>query len=308
MNANVTRFDPRATHALTPQRNQKAVESLFGTIVLATGQTEACKNAAAFAKALAQRYGTRIVVAKALPSYPMDPIKAERVIRHSLISLCRWTRMRELEPYVTERIVVRDEPQASLARTLEIEPAKLVLMGSHGSKGFERLLLGSVAEELARESAVASLIVGPNCVQNFDNFARFRTVLFATDLSDTSFAPLELLRTLNASLGTKVFVVHAFQAYGAEATERYSQRMCAADLIKTNLTGIPLAGVAVEEGHPPVVIRRFAELFNADAIVLGLRRGGEYSRAATHLRSLTSKIIAVATCPVLTVATNRKQQ
>jgi len=289
------------------QTDRDSVQSVLKTLILATGETQPCRKAAAFAKALAQRYGTQIIVAEAVPSYPMDQLKAERSVRQALVALRRWTECNGLDPYVTERIVVRDEPNEGLARALSIEPANIVLMGSHASKGFERLLLGSVAEELARQSDVASLIVGPKCGGDFDVYAQFRTVLFASDLSDTSFAPFTLLKNLQASFGTKVFAVHAFRAAGADAAERYSLRMAAADRIKADLAGISLMGIAAEEGHPAAVIRRFAESLKADAIVLGLRRGGEYTRAATHLRSLTSKIIAVASCPIFTVATNREK-
>jgi nucleotide-binding universal stress UspA family protein len=60
--------------------------------------------------------------------------------------------------------------------------------------------------------------------------------------------------------------------------------------------------IHVEFGHPVKIITGFARRSNADAIVMGIRGGGEWDRATTHIPwALAHRVIAHATCPVLTI-------
>lgn len=276
--------------------------NLFRRIVLATAETRACQKAALMAKAIAEEHGAEILVAESLPVYPLDLTKAEKAVRGALIGLRRWTKKMRLDPFVSERIVVREEPASTIAKALKTEPAELVVMGTHGSKGFERLLLGSVAEELARENGVFSLIVGPECGNDFQRFARFRKLLFATDLSSPSFAALTLLRRLEAATAPHVFVLHAMDTDDPSPVRKYQRRTEVRSLLLHELAGLNVSAVIVEDGKPAELIRAFSESFEVDAIVLGIRRGSEFTRAATHLHSLASKIINQARSPVFTVA------
>jgi nucleotide-binding universal stress UspA family protein len=54
---------------------------------------------------------------------------------------------------------------------------------------------------------------------------------------------------------------------------------------------------------PPVkAITSFANRIRASAIVMGIRRGGELTRAATHIPwAIVHRVIAEARCPVLTI-------
>ena len=299
MNAHVMPIEAASTRESAKVR---FAPNLFRRIVLATAETRACQKAALMAKAIAEEHGAEILVAESLPVYPLDLAKAEKAVRGALIGLRKWTKRMRLDPFVSERIVVREEPASTIAKALRTEPAELVVMGTHGSKGFERLLLGSVAEELARENGVFSLIVGPECANDFQRFARFRKVLFATDLTAPSFAALALLRRLQAATAPHVFVLHAIDSDDPDPVRRYERRMEVRSLLFHELAGLNVSAVIVEDGKPTELIRAFSEFFDVDAVVLGIRRGSEFTRAATHLHSLTSKIINQARSPVFTVA------
>ncbi|WP_130422562.1 universal stress protein [Edaphobacter modestus] len=45
------------------------------------------------------------------------------------------------------------------------EKADLIIVGSHGASGLERLVLGSIAESILHHAICPTLIVGPNCVR-----------------------------------------------------------------------------------------------------------------------------------------------
>lgn len=53
-------------------------------------------------------------------------------------------------------------PRHEIVAELEERPADLVVLGTHGRSGFERLLLGSVAADVARRASTSVLIVPPS--------------------------------------------------------------------------------------------------------------------------------------------------
>lgn len=54
------------------------------------------------------------------------------------------------------------QPRQEILDRLEEEPADLVVMGTHGRSGFERLLLGSVASEVVTRTPTNVLVVPPS--------------------------------------------------------------------------------------------------------------------------------------------------
>lgn len=60
-----------------------------------------------------------------------------------------------------EPVMETGEARREILRRLEEQPVDLVLLSTHGRGGFERLMLGSVAAEVVRESPVSVLLVPP---------------------------------------------------------------------------------------------------------------------------------------------------
>ena len=64
-----------------------------------------------------------------------------------------------------QRKVVVGAPGREIVKTVESEKIDLVIMGSHGRKGPERTLFGSVAEYVVKHSSAPVLIVNPHRVE-----------------------------------------------------------------------------------------------------------------------------------------------
>lgn len=64
-------------------------------------------------------------------------------------------------PLAAHRRVLRGEARREILGHLEEVEADLVMLGTHGHGGAERLLLGSVASEVAREARVSVLLIPP---------------------------------------------------------------------------------------------------------------------------------------------------
>ncbi len=67
-------------------------------------------------------------------------------------------------PNFMRKAVVGD-PGHEIVKTVERENIDLVIMGSHGRKGSERTLFGSVAEYVVKHSPMPVLIVNPHSVK-----------------------------------------------------------------------------------------------------------------------------------------------
>jgi len=58
-----------------------------------------------------------------------------------------------------ERQLVEGDPVSEILRVAREMPADLIVMGTHGRTGLERLLMGSVAEEVLRKATCPVLTV-----------------------------------------------------------------------------------------------------------------------------------------------------
>jgi nucleotide-binding universal stress UspA family protein len=181
----------------------------------------------------------------------------------------------------------------------------LILLGSRGDLGVERLFLGSTAEEIFRTAHSPVMTVGPRAGAP-PKIGRFHHVLFATDFSEHSRTALPWLNKLLAqdqeAKITLAHFVHHDTSSGTEGPHRTARLECElAELLPVSLRP-RIAAAVVEPGSPGRSITSLAERCGADLIVLGVRYGGAFLRAATHgYASVTNEVIGKAPCPVLTI-------
>jgi nucleotide-binding universal stress UspA family protein len=90
----------------------------------------------------------------------------------------------------------------------------LVVVGTHGRRGIEKVLLGSVAEQVFRDASCSVLTVGPHSYQDrrADLHGEVRTYLFATDFSEASLRALPLARLLAHQTKGRLILLHVVPA------------------------------------------------------------------------------------------------
>ena len=64
-----------------------------------------------------------------------------------------------------KRIIVSGDPVSKILETIVSEGIDLLVMGTHGRKGLEHAIFGSVAENVVKKSPVPVLIVNPHKVK-----------------------------------------------------------------------------------------------------------------------------------------------
>jgi nucleotide-binding universal stress UspA family protein len=60
-----------------------------------------------------------------------------------------------------QRRIVSGEPAVEILKTIESEGMDLVVMGTHGRKGLEHTIFGSVVENVVKKSPVPVLVINP---------------------------------------------------------------------------------------------------------------------------------------------------
>jgi nucleotide-binding universal stress UspA family protein len=189
----------------------------------------------------------------------------------------------------------------ALDRALKDFAIDLIVVGTHGRTGAQRLLMGSVAEEVFRRSHVPVLTIGPFECRGAHRGGRFRHVLFATDFSEESLpaAPYALsMAQENQARLTLLHVMKAPDTFDKAAEDQISSAMFRLHAL------VPEAAEAwcrpdavVRFGTTADQILKLAKERDADLIVLGIRGSQGVPGAATHIERVTAhKVVAHALC------------
>jgi nucleotide-binding universal stress UspA family protein len=193
-----------------------------------------------------------------------------------------------------------------LAGTKDID---LIVVGTHGRSGLGRVLIGSVAETIFREAPCPVLTVGPRLMADPKWSLKIREVLYATDLTPSSEDALPYATSLAQENRARLVILNVLtKPKSGEFTEL--ERHASSTLQRLQNLVPPQAGLwrqpycMVESGDPAEKILDVASGYKADAIVLGIRPHSV--GVATHFsRPTAHRVIAGATCPVLTVRGER---
>lgn len=181
----------------------------------------------------------------------------------------------------------------------------LIILGSRGDVGLTRLFEGSMAEEIFRTALCPVLVVGPNAGSAGPG-ETFNHLFFPSDLSSFSKAAVPYVEFLLAeNPAARVSLAHFLEHDPGTAYDRYKLRHDAEHEL-TSMFSPALRGqienVAVEFCSPADGMIAMARGLAADVLILGVRQGGSFTRAATHgLCSMTHQIVSQAPCPILTV-------
>ncbi len=293
---------------------QAGARVTLNNILYLTDFSEPSEAALPFAAAIAREYGAKIYLYHALipgafvyttPELTVAGLEAQEEGAEA--------EMKRAEAQIVglphETIIERATGVwSSLEQAVKDYEADLVVLGTHGRTGAEKLLLGSIAEEVFRRSRVPVLTIGPGARHTAHAGAKFRNVLYATDFSKESLTALPYALSMAEENQARLILVHAMKPSTTPLSEREEQDLVSNaifqlhELLPTGAEMWCTAEAVVREGNPAEKILEVAREKGADLIVLGLRERGTHLGAATHLERATAhKVVAHATCPVLTV-------
>src|SRR6185437_11339028 len=104
---------------------------------------------------------------------------AEDALEELRIDLCK-------EKVRCEAALIDGDPSSAILSATVEKNVDLVVVGTHGKEGWDRLAWGSVAEEVIRKASCAVLTVGPRVPEPAQYEWTLRNIIFPTDFSPQS--------------------------------------------------------------------------------------------------------------------------
>lgn len=280
----------------------------LGNILFATDLSEESAHAIDWLRWFCRHYASSVYVVYVLNLFPFG-LSAEEIAEARSIAAKRFDRFirkHHLNQKAFTPMLMVGDTAVSVTEFVDKHEIALVVLGSRAI-GLNRLLRGSISEEVFRSVDCPVLTVGPRA-KSPRSAVGIKQVLFPTQLTKQSGSVLthfDFLFKSNPRCG--LALAHFLPKESRSVVDRHKTRKeLQAKLIDLVPPGLrdQIDDVVVERCSPVKGIHEFAERYRADLVILAVRDAGLFTRAATHRpRSITHQIIQSATCPVLTIRT-----
>jgi nucleotide-binding universal stress UspA family protein len=280
-------------------------------VLLATDFSPASEGALQFAERIARRYGSKLFAAHVISPLETEMIGPERwAASYAVLEQAARNEMQRLASRLQglpHQMVLRHGAVWDvLSELVEQWNIDLLVVGTHGRSGFERLLMGSVAEDIFRQAPCPVLTVGPKASAERGKEVEFSEIVFATDFSPESLAAAPYALSLAQDYQARITLVHVVTEHIGPLT---AAELVVLDRMKDLRSLVSEeAGLwcrpeyVVKFGDPVGGILEAARENHADLIVMGVRPAEGHLAAATHISTATAhSIVSLSTCPVPTV-------
>jgi nucleotide-binding universal stress UspA family protein len=280
--------------------------------------SEISQHAFDHAAAVARWYGGRLTLLYVFPNLPvldLPPLVLEAADRERLIDKMR--RMAEHAPNVSidvrvqQAAYIHDEILAQLDAT----DADLLVLGTHGRSGFQRLFLGSVTEKVIRKACCPALVVPPRAPDVAPTApVQFLRILCPVDFSESSLRALAHAVNMTGEADAHLTILHVFETPSVISPEPAAleidlARIREAAVIETRRrlhelipqearTRCTVETAIVQGGAHREILRRAAAQ-RSDLIVMGVHGRGAVD--VLLFGSTTHHVIRGSSCPVLIV-------
>lgn len=216
----------------------------------------------------------------------------------ALLELGRLTRTAQEHGVSAQPLLLYGDPIDCILETAVRHHTEIIVMGTEGRTGWDRLRIGSTTERVVCKSPCPVLTVhGGLAGDVFRHPAkvRLRRILLGTDFSRDADSALHVVCDLALKLHATVRIVHASRAAPANGQ---LDRTIAKHARHLRSAGIEADGVCVP-GDPVETILTQAAVYQADLLAVGTR--GRRGLSRLILGSVAEALIKRAGCPVLTV-------
>lgn len=293
-------------------------------ILCPTDFSEFSARALRHALALARRFEAKLTVLHVIPQplayggdmpyFPNPPLVESRSYKTEAEAELRQF----VEPAILDQIAIQFEirqgmPWREIRAAADDLGTDLLVMGTHGRGGFERFILGSVAEKVLHSASCPVLTVCHEGGRTWNSPGLISRILCATDLSESSAHTIGLALSLAAENQAHLTLLHVIESTPELSMRGYAppllsgpprqdQRELAGQKLQSAVSQEARAWCEIEEcvepGTPYKKILERASEDRSDLIVVGSRARGPLGSVWSG--STSRHIVRAATCPVLT--------
>jgi nucleotide-binding universal stress UspA family protein len=274
-------------------------------VLLPTDFQQPARRAFSYGIALARLLGARMEILHVIKivSDSSGPPPDSRYLRSlktsALLDLGRLARIAKEAGTHAEPQLDFGAPDACILESVDKTQPKLIVMGTEGRTGWDRLRLGSTAQTVVRQAPCPVLTVhggltGGDVVRHPAR-VRLGRMLAATDFSPCAEEALKAVSALARLIDAKICVVHVA---AKERAMKDGQRKLNHLMRELRRKGIEAEGVCLS-GEPIETILSQAGGWEADVIAVGTQ--GQRGLSRLVLGSVAEGVLRRAGCPVLVV-------
>lgn len=275
--------------------------------------SEFSETAYDYAHSLARHYHATLHVLHVVRSIAIDPglmagAIIENVYTHQAADakskIAKLAEKQAGEPVRTKITVQLGFAAASILSFAKEHDTDLIVMGTHGRRGLDRLVMGSTTEQVLRKAHCPVLAIRKP-VRNFvkpqdpGNPVQLQKILCCVDFSEHSPRALEYAFSLGLQYHAEITLLHILEdaKEGSEQGDRAleSIEQIIPDEARTWASVVP----SVRSGNPYERIIEHAAESQTDLIVMGVR--GRNAVDLAVFGSTTHRVIQLGPCPVLAV-------
>ncbi len=270
------------THAFPPRK-----------ILVPIDLGEASESALKCARYFRERFGSGVLVLHAhhfeLPPYFSSGQLED--LRRELKKLGRGAKeyvRKYSEPILGMRpdiMMTESAPADAIIEASQNNGIELIIMGTHGRRGVERLWMGSVAEQVIRRSFVPVL-----AIRSAPREKWFQRILCPLNFSETGKQALEYAAEMSKALSAHLTVLHAVEQGDEPLTcpliDEQIKKTCNVEEIRFN-------------GNAAKTIAEASHNLKPDLIVMGAER--KSAVLGEFFSSTTSSVMQLAIGPLLVV-------
>jgi nucleotide-binding universal stress UspA family protein len=290
------------------QRTEISIDN----VLFATDFSPAAEAAFTYASGIADRYRAKLYVAHVINTESfahLEPEAASLMIKKAHDEAQRRINHFLLEPLHLdagryEVIVAEGAISEVLMDIIRRHGIDVAVVGTHGRQGFEKLRMGSIAEEIFRKAACPVLTAGPHTGRLSDQGA-LRHILypvqFAPDTTKAAAYAVSLAERYSAAL--TVINVREDMAARPDAAQQFEQpkKSWIEDHIAPQSDLRKRMRFQLGFGAAADSILHFAAKEDVDLIVMSVRELDPFMAAHLPTSDTAHALVSHAPCPVLTI-------
>jgi len=291
----------------------------FNRILCPVDFSESSTRALAHAAALTRWYEAHLTVLHVAPTFDPVQIRGDLGVPVEFVTpvtreevLSELSRILERSGVSPDAHLIAQAGDASttIVREALTTRADLIVIGTHGRRGFKRLLLGSVAETVLHEAPCPVLTVSPHTEAASADVVTFKRILCPIDFSPPALQALGFALDLARQAGGRVTLLHVVEWLAEDEPTHFNVPEFRGHMV--NDAKQRLRSLVAEEsrawceiddvivsGRAHRGILQEAAARSADLIVMGAQGRGSVGLAL--FGSTTQQVVRGAACPVLTV-------
>lgn len=192
-------------------------------------------------------------------------------------------------------VVVPGQPASSIVHVAKEKHADLVIMGTHGRRGWRRALAGSVAERVVRAAPQPVLVV-PETRDGRLLPEKIARIVCPVNFTEAAEGALEVACSVASAFDAELLLVHVRES---DAGDARSTRDSLRDCVPAPLRGQCTFTEVVLRGGPAERVLDCMEDVRADLLVMGAQL--KWFRTESVIGTTAERLLRFSAIPVLTV-------